>query len=336
VENVRADAFGRVSRNDFRNQESAALAPSNIPCRARQGAAVQKTDGNPELVDRDPGPSEIAVGRRNEVRAVSGPDFRRYACLSPKSLVAIKEQLVSFFIAYPGDRTHRVLMRSISKWPKPAWLFPVPALLVLVACGSQRTPDFRSIRQLMNSVRDASFPELKGVDIGIRDLTSDYVFLEARFTMTSYFSRGRLEYMLYYNEEAVRRGVPPEGLRAIVAHELAHIDFFRNQSRMGLAGLIRLLSPSFNMRFERKADLRAIALGYGSGLQAYRAWLYRNVPPARMDEKKRDYFSPDEIAEILRLEKANPQFMGDLERCVPRNYAEIEALARTSRMKCAE
>jgi hypothetical protein len=227
-------------------------------------------------------------------------------------------------------------MRSISKWPKPAWLFPVPALLALVACGSQRPPDFRSITQLMNSVRDASFPELKGVDIAIRDLTSDYVFLEARFTMTSYFSRGRLGYMLYYNEEAVRRGVPPEGLRAIVAHELAHIDFFQNQSRMGLAGLIRLLSPSFNMRFERKADLRAIALGYGVGLQAYRAWLYRNVPPARMDEKKRDYFSPDEIAEILRLEKATPRFMGDLERCVPRNYAEIEALARNSRMKCAE
>jgi hypothetical protein len=188
----------------------------------------------------------------------------------------------------------------------------------------------------VDSVRSASYPQLKEADISIRDLSSDSVYLETRFTMTSYFFGGRLRYMLFYNPEAARRQVPGEGLRAIVAHELAHIDYFQSQSRMGLAGLIRLLSPSFNMRFERRADLKAIALGYGPGLQAYRAWLYRNIPPERMNEKKRDYFSPEEIAAILRIAKTNPGFVRDLERCVPRNDAEIERLAGDLHMKCAE
>jgi hypothetical protein len=227
-------------------------------------------------------------------------------------------------------------MRPIRKWPKPSCLFPVPFLLALVACGTRTNPNVTPLMPLVNSVRDSSFPQLKDAEISIRDLRNDYIFLEARFTMASYFFNRRLHYTIFYNAEAARRHLPPDGLRAIVAHEMAHIDFFENQSRMGLAGLVRLLSPGFNMRFERRADLKAIALGYGPGLRVYRVWLYRNVPPARMDEKKRDYFSPDEIAAILRITKTNPQFMRDLERCVPRNYSEIEALAANSRMKCAE
>jgi hypothetical protein len=226
-------------------------------------------------------------------------------------------------------------MRSIRKCPKAAWLFPV-ALPAFVVCGTRATSDASAFARIVNNVRAASFPELKDADISIRDLKSDCVFLEARFTMTSYFFNGRLRYMLYYNQKAARRDVPPEGLRAIVAHELAHIAFFQNQSRMGLAGLIRLLSPSFNMRFERAADVKAISLGYGPGLQAYRAWLYQNVPRDRLNEKKRDYFSPDEIAVILRIAKTNSRFMSDLERCVPRNYAEIEALARNPSGRCPE
>ena len=75
-----------------------------------------------------------------------------------------------------------------------------------------------------------------------------------------------------------QRGVPPVGLRAIIAHELAHIHYYRAQSRMGLLSLGRLLLPTFNTRFERQADLEAIALGYGPGLQEFRKWLYINIP----------------------------------------------------------
>src|SRR5262249_13965334 len=123
-------------------------------------------------------------------------------------------------------------MRSILKWRKPPWLFPV---LMLTSCGAPARLDLTSITQLVNSTRASSFPGLKDAEINVRDLTSDSIFLEAQFTMASYVFGGRLRYVLSYNSEASRRHVPAEGLRAIVAHELAHIEFFQGQSRTGLA-----------------------------------------------------------------------------------------------------
>lgn len=195
-------------------------------------------------------------------------------------------------------------------------------------------PAFRDIEKIVNSVRRASYPQLEDAEITIHDLRSDYVYLEARFTFSSYFSAHRLRYMLSFNREALLRSVPEDGLRAIVAHELAHIDYYQSQSRMGLMGLVRLLSSSFTSRFERRADLATIALGYGPGLQSYRDWLYRNIPASRLDEKKRDYFSPVEIRAILRAERQNPEVMRAFAQCVPLSLADIEREAQNPAVAC--
>ncbi len=207
-------------------------------------------------------------------------------------------------------------------------------LLLVLALPACADSGFTEISRLIDSVRNASFPQLKDAEITVHDLHSDSVYLETRFTLSSYFFGGKLRYMIQFNREAVNRRVPAEGLRAIIAHELAHIDYFQSQSRMGLAGLVRLISPSFTVSFERKADLETIALGYGPGLEQYRTWLYRNIPRDRIAEKKRDYFSPDEIEAILRAEKQRPGMMRRFAQCVPRNLAEIEDEARNPSVSC--
>jgi hypothetical protein len=213
-------------------------------------------------------------------------------------------------------------------------IFRTAFFLPVLACSAAAESSFPDIDRLVDSVREASFPQLRGAEITVHDLRSDYVFLETRFTLSSYFFGGRLRYMLMFNREASRRKAPAEGLRAIVAHELAHIDYFQKQSRMGLAGLVRLLSPSFTAQFERKADLETIVLGYGRGLEIYRTWLYLNIPRDRIGEKKRDYFSPEEIETMLRAEKQHPGMMRTFVRCVPRNLAQIEAEVRNPGMVC--
>jgi hypothetical protein len=198
---------------------------------------------------------------------------------------------------------------------------------LFAACGSssRRTQDSYAaqiIRPVVDSVRGASFPELANADIAIYSLESDYVYLEARFSVSSYFGR-RLRYMIFFNPEAMRRGLPTDGLRAIVAHELAHINYYENQSRMGILSLVRLLVPASNARFERKADLDAIALGYAPGLRSYRLWLYRNIPADRVSDKKRDYYAPAEIDALLAAQKTRSGIMSTFMRCVPRNLSEI-------------
>jgi len=218
-------------------------------------------------------------------------------------------------------------------------------LALLLGCGtSQRVqpaytaveaePSLREIARLVEEVRATSYPQLVTVPIKVESMQSDYVFFETRFTIASYLSARTLRYMIFFNSEAMKRGVPPVGLKAIIAHELAHIDYYRAQSRMGLLSLARLVLPSFNTRFERQADLEAIALGYGPGLEEFRKWLYVNIPADRVTEKKRDYYAPEEIDAILSVERTNPKIMHTFERCVPRNLAEITRAARNEEAPC--
>ena len=205
------------------------------------------------------------------------------------------------------------------------------AVLLLTGCGKHaphgdETVTFERIGQVVESVRRASFPQLQTADIHIFHLRSDSDFLQARFTVTSFFAR-KLQYMIFFNPEAFRRQAPSEGLRAIVAHELAHIAYYENQSRMGMLSLIGLLVPSFTTRYERKADLDAIALGYGRGLEVYRVWLYRNIPAGRIKEKKRDYYTPEEIEALLQ---ATAKYHGNktrYKRSVPKIQNEIASFA---------
>lgn len=215
----------------------------------------------------------------------------------------------------------------------------VVSVALLAACGgahhTEEPGQFREIGELIESVRRASYPQLRNAKITVYDLQSDFDYFQTRFTVASYFTR-KLDYMMMFNREAIRRQAPAEGLRAIVAHELAHIDYFESQSRMGLLGLIRLLSHSYTTRFERSADLEAIALGYGKGLEVYRIWLYRNVPSGRVMEKKRDYYSPEEIEAILSAEAVHPEIMRTFARCVPRNMAEIRMEIRMPAGACGD
>ena len=206
-------------------------------------------------------------------------------------------------------------------------------LLAAYGDTARAAPPFEGIKQVIQSVRQASFPRLSRADIAVYDLRSDSDYLQARFTVSSFFSR-KLQYLVFFNQEAIRRQVPAEGLRAIVAHELAHISYYEDQSRMGLLSLVGLLVPSFTTRFERKADLDAIVLGYGRGLQTFRIWLYGNIPTATVADKKRDYYTPEEIEALLRAETSYPGMMSMFQRCVPRNLEEINEEARAPAAGC--
>ena len=120
------------------------------------------------------------------------------------------------------------------------------------------------------------------------------------------------------------RSAPDVGIRAILAHELAHVLFYRQQNRLSLIKLAGLIHGGVNARFERRTDLIAIERGYGPGLIEYREWLYENVPANKIAEKRRDYFSTDEIRLILTSSATDSKLVGRLKRKVPQNIRELE------------
>ena len=106
--------------------------------------------------------------------------------------------------------------------------------------------------------------------------------------------------MIRVNSGATLLTAPEGARRAIVAHELAHLAYYAKGNRLHLLGLLRFPRKGFRERFEKRADVEALRRGYAQGLKQYRIWLYEHVPPSALLEKRRDYFSPDEIDALER------------------------------------
>src|SRR6266404_1250315 len=126
-------------------------------------------------------------------------------------------------------------------------------------------------RILVNEVISASYPELKGTEIQIKLFDSKSDYFKARFGIPQFFF-GRMQYLVFVNPRVFDRGAPDAGVRAILAHELGHVLYFKTRNRLKLLGLVRLASKASTQRFERWADLQAISRGYGEGLKEYRQW----------------------------------------------------------------
>jgi hypothetical protein len=177
---------------------------------------------------------------------------------------------------------------------------------------------------LVREIIAASYPQLKGSDMRIESFASQSDYFKTRFGYPQYFFT-RMRYLLFVNPRVFELHAPEAGVRAIIAHELAHALYFRLRNRVQLLGLVRLTSKQFTAEFEKWADLKAISLGYGEGLKEYRRWLYKNVPASRLAEKKRDYFSPEEINAIEQALRRRPELLDYWFRHVPLSLDQIQA-----------
>ena len=173
-------------------------------------------------------------------------------------------------------------------------------------------------RALAQEVQTAAYPELSGVGIEVKTFHSDGDYFQSRFAVGRFFTGRKMRYIIYVNPAVYEKICPEAALRAIIAHELAHVLYYRRRNRLQLLGLARLAGKDFTAKFERGADLEALARGYGAGLKKYRLWLYQNIPPRKLNEKRRNYFSPEEIDALLA---------GGAWECwrknIPRNLKEI-------------
>lgn len=179
--------------------------------------------------------------------------------------------------------------------------------------------------RIVSEIIKDSFPELAGARISVRTFRSSSDYFRSRFSFSRFLTFRRLHYVVFVNPQVFARNAPEDGIRAIIAHELAHAAYYRRHNRFELLGLVGLLSNSFTARFERGADLLAIRRGYGAGLKDYRRWLYRNIPPKNLVAKKRDYFSPEEIDLILQATDEKPELFEFWRKNIPRDAAEINA-----------
>ena len=178
-------------------------------------------------------------------------------------------------------------------------------------------------RALVQEVQTASYPELKDARIEVKTFRSESDYFQSRFSFGRFFTGRQMRYIIFVNPAVYDKNCPDAALRAIVAHELAHILYYRQRNRLELFGLARLAGAGFTARFERGADLEALARGYGDGLKQYRAWLYQNIPSSKLAAKRRDYFSPEEIDALTAALQTRPALLDYWRKHPPCNLEKI-------------
>jgi hypothetical protein len=188
-----------------------------------------------------------------------------------------------------------------------------------------RSDDLSDEEHMLRELIAQSFPTLAHVDIRLKGFHSDSDYFRTSFSARRFAFGMKMQYVVLVNREWRSRGAPIDGVRSILAHELAHVEDLSHGKRIGLLRLVGLASPARTARFERRADLTAMARGYGGGLEAYRAWLYGHIPESKIAEKKRDYFSPEEIAAALAAAAGRPTLFDCWIRDVPLTLGEIQA-----------
>ncbi|MEO6589101.1 MAG: hypothetical protein ABIP06_07215 [Pyrinomonadaceae bacterium] len=196
-------------------------------------------------------------------------------------------------------------------------------LLIPLKIFSQNTTDQQSAiektQKLLTGLVKNSYPKLENKKIKVKTFKSESSYFKTRFSFSKFLKFQKINYIVFVNPGIYQSKISEEAVIAILAHELAHIVYYTEKNRLELLGLAGLIDKSFTAKFERKADLQVIKRGYGEGLIKYREWLYEHIPQKNLNEKKRSYFTPEEIKAIM----AKPEKIDFWLKNVPRSLSEI-------------
>ncbi len=211
--------------------------------------------------------------------------------------------------------------------------FPTDQQAALTEPSPTRTFDSKRARAdagiaaagaVIQEIRRTSYPELGHVDLRVRSFRSQSDYFRTRFSLSRFLLLMRMRYFVDVNAALFQEQAPSDGVCAILAHELVHVVSLSRGNRVRRFGLVRLLSKRQTTKSERRADLEAIHRGYGDGLKNYRIWVYLHIPPSKLQEKRRNYFSPEEIAAIEKKLLERPDLFAYWSEHVPSNLQEIQ------------
>ena len=194
---------------------------------------------------------------------------------------------------------------------------------VASGCLASTGGGLTSTEAQVQELRTASFPELATVNISMHTFHSRADYFRTRFSLTRFLLPARMRYFVEANPALFTQQAPSDGVCGVLAHELSHVVALSRGNRLRRLGLIRLLSKSFTVQFERKTDLEAIHRGYGDGLKSYRTWVYAHIPPDALPSKRRNYFSPEEIDAIRAQLQKRPDLLSVWRKRAPTNLQEV-------------
>jgi hypothetical protein len=167
-----------------------------------------------------------------------------------------------------------------------------------------------------------AYPELSAVKYKLYTFKAKTIRFRSNISVRSLFF-GKRVYRLGVNESVLTDPPPPNALRAVLAHELAHTLYYHRRTRPQLWGTAKIFfNRDAQIDFERATDLEACARGFAPGLAEYREWIEARMPDG---EKKygQTYYDVDELNELECIRQEQPELLQTWQADPPRSLKAI-------------
>lgn len=168
------------------------------------------------------------------------------------------------------------------------------------------TTNKKEINNIVNKLIAENYPKLldafKNNRIKIREFENDSYFLKTFFKLGHILKEKRM-YFLDLNKKLYECAPPKSALIAILAHELKHIQDYKDSSSLQLIRLgIKMIGKRSRSKYERATDFHVMQEGMSEGIREYRLWIYKRLTKKSLRKKKCFYFTPEEINRFLQGE----------------------------------
>jgi hypothetical protein len=185
---------------------------------------------------------------------------------------------------------------------KKIWLIFLLIVPGLTHAQSCRPITLDEVGKLFSTVISKYAPSLEEKKIPLHVYHSEGYFLQAT-VLKKPLLRGRKSYRLEVGQRLLDCPPDQSALTAIILHETQHFLDYEGLSAFHVAVLGKnyVLSKKFRIHYERATDLKVLEHMEGTGLMAYRLWLYDQLTPKQLEVKNATYFTPEEIVEWMAL-----------------------------------
>ena len=163
--------------------------------------------------------------------------------------------------------------------------------------------NMEEMHKLLSQTR-ALVPELDSVSITLDSIESESTFLAANVDLATAgnppFER---DYRIQINPLLLSDPPSTDGVVAILVHELKHILDYTTMEQNEFLEFALWYAQGDVAIYERETDLFSMERGCAEGLITFREWLYSRISPEALEEKKQNYYTPEEIQAWMAQEQ---------------------------------
>lgn len=198
------------------------------------------------------------------------------------------------------------------------------------ASSSASALKLEEVGAILDDLIETSYPELSGIRYVLYTFKAKTIRFRSNVRIPSLFF-GKRVYRIGVNRSVLSDPPPPNALRAVLAHELAHTLYYHQRTRGQVIKTTRIFfNKQAQIDFELATDLEAARRGYAAGLAAYRTWIQPRLPKKNGGYGSK-YYEAGDFVLLGQIARAEPDLLLRWQGDPPRNTAGIKARWKAER-----